>query len=67
MTLTRLDNLNECNISINTDYKGIIATSIEGEYALIAAAMKKKGDDNHTIAGKLKKIIIGAKKSRFAI
>lgn len=62
-----MDNLNDCNISINTDDKGIIATSIEGEYTLIAAAMKKKGDDNHTIAGKLKKIIIGAKKSRFAI
>ena len=62
-----LDNLNDCNISINTDDKGIIATSIEAEYALIAAAMKKNGADNNTIADNLKKIISGAKKSRFGI
>lgn len=62
-----LDNLNDCNISINTDDKGIIATSIEAEYALIAAAMKKNNVGDIEIANRLKQIITGAKKSRFGI
>ena len=62
-----LNNLNDCNISINTDDKGIIATSIEAEYALIAAAMKKNNVGDIEIANRLRRIIIGAKKSRFGI
>ena len=62
-----LDNLNDCNISINTDDKGIIATFIESEYALIAAAMKKNNVGDIEIANRLKQIITGAKKSRFGI
>ena len=49
------------------DDKGIIATSIEGEYALIAAAMAKGGIDEAVIRTKLDRVIEGAKKSRFSI
>ena len=59
--------LTQNNISINTDDKGIIATSIEGEYALIAAAMAKGGIDEAVIRTKLDRVIEGAKKSRFNI
>lgn len=59
--------LTQNNISINTDDKGIIATSIEGEYALIAAAMAKGGIDEAVIRTKLDRVIEGAKKSRFSI
>lgn len=55
------------NISINTDDKGIIATSIEGEYALIAAAMAKGRVSDADIRTKLDRVIEGAKKSRFSI
>ena len=55
------------NISINTYDKGIIATSIEGEYALIAAAMAQGGIDEAVIRTKLDRVIEGAKKSRFSI
>lgn len=55
------------NISINTDDKGIIATSKEGEYALIASAMAKGGIDEAVIRTKLDRVIEGAKKSRFSI
>ena len=59
--------LTQNNISINTDDKGIIATSIEGEYALIAAAMAKGGIADAVIRTKLDRAIEGAKKSRFSI
>jgi len=55
------------NISINTDDKGIIATSIEGEYALIAASMAKGRVSDADIRTKLDRVIEGAKKSRFSI
>lgn len=54
-------------ISDKADDKGIIATSIEGEYALIAAAMAKGGIDEAVIRTKLDRVIEGAKKSRFSI
>ena len=54
-------------ISDKADDKGIIATSIEGEYALIAAAMAKGGIADAVIRTKLDRAIEGAKKSRFSI
>ena len=61
------NHLTQNNISINTDDKGIIATSIEGEYALIAAAMAKGRVSDADIRMKLDRVIEGAKKSRFSI
>ena len=36
-------NLNDLSLSVNTDDKGIFATSLENEYSLIALSLKKKG------------------------
>lgn len=62
-----LDELQNGHVSVNTDDKGIIATSIEGEYALVAAALAKNGIPDNEIRRKLNTIIEGAKASRFSI
>ncbi len=54
-------------ISINTDDKGVMATSIEEEYMLMAASMAKRGVSEADIRAKLNKVIEGAKTSRFKI
>ena len=64
---TFLEQLPDNAISINTDDKGIIATSIENEYALIAAAMEKsrkyKGKTNVVI----ERVVKDARRSRFKV
>lgn len=64
---TFLEQLPDNAISINTDDKGIIATSIENEYALIAAAMEKsrkyKGKSNAVI----ERVVKDARRSRFKV
>lgn len=64
---TFLEQLPDNAISINTDDKGIIATSIENEYALIAAAMEKsrkyKGKTNAVI----ERVVKDARRSRFKV
>lgn len=64
---TFLEQLPDNAISINTDDKGIIATSIKNEYALIAAAMEKsrkyKGKTNAVI----ERVVKDARRSRFKV
>ena len=64
---TFLEQLPDNAISINTDDKGIIATSIENEYALISAAMEKsrkyKGKTNAVI----ERVVKDARRSRFKV
>lgn len=62
-----LDSMQDNPISINTDDKGVMATSIEGEYMLIAASMKKRGMTEAEIQAKLNRVIEDAKTSRFKI
>lgn len=54
-------------ISINTDDKGVMATSIEGEYTLMAASMAKRNVPDADIRAKLDRVIKDAKMSRFKI
>lgn len=54
-------------ISINTDDKGIISTSIENEYALISVAMKKNKKSNSEILNIMKRIQENAAKSKFKL
>ena len=54
-------------ISINTDDKGVISTSIENEYALIGMAMSKKRKYRSKINVVLNRIRNDAKKSRFEL
>ena len=46
--------LKDLSLSINTDDKGIFATSLENEYSLIALSLKKKGVSMEEIIKKLK-------------
>lgn len=62
-----LDSMPDNPISINTDDKGVMATSIEGEYMLMAASMAKRGVPEADIRAKLIKVIEDAKTSRFKI
>lgn len=62
-----LDSMPHTPISINTDDKGVMATSIEGEYMLMAASMAKRGVPVADIRAKLNKVIEDAKASRFKI
>ena len=54
-------------ISINTDDKGVISTSIENEYALIGMAMSKKRKYRSKIDVVLNRIRNDAEKSRFEL
>ena len=54
-------------ISINTDDKGIIATSIENEYALIATAMEKSRKYKGKIDAVMGRLVKDARKSRFNV
>ena len=54
-------------ISINTDDKGIIATSIENEFALIAAAMEKSRKFKRKADAVIERVIKDARKSRFNV
>lgn len=60
-----LEKLPDNSISINTDDKGIITTSIENEYALMAVAMHKKGYSKKDIKRKLQRVSKNATRSRF--
>ncbi len=65
--MTFLKELQDNNISINTDDKGIIATSIENEYALMMLAMKKKRRHSKEAKKLIDKAIEGAENSKFLI
>ena len=54
-------------VSINTDDKGIISTSIENEYALIAAAMEKNRKYKGMVDKVIGRVIKDARKSRFKV
>jgi len=61
-------NDSDISVSINTDDKGVFATSIEQEYALLAIAMKKKpGMDNDKILKILNQFNESSKNQRFVI
>ena len=60
-----MDKLPDNAISINTDDKGIIATSIENEYALIATAMEKSRKYKGKVDQVMTRVIKDARKSRF--
>ena len=64
---TFMEQLPDNAISINTDDKGIIATSVENEYALVSAVMEKsrkyKGKANEVI----ERVVKDARKSRFNV
>lgn len=60
-----LDRLPNNAVSVNTDDKGVMATSIEAEYALIAASMKKKKVTDAEIQARMDQIVKGAESSRF--
>lgn len=62
-----LGSLANNNISINTDDKGIIATSIENEYALIGAAMMKSRKYKGKYQEILRRIRQNAENSKFRI
>lgn len=62
---TFVDQLRDNAISINTDDKGVISTSIENEYALIGEAMKKEGHDTASIQIVMSRIRNDAAKSKF--
>lgn len=62
-----LDSMPDNPISINTDDKGVMATSIEGEYTLMAASMAKRNVPEADIRAKLDRVIKDAKVSRFKI
>lgn len=62
-----LEQLPDNAISINTDDKGIIATSIENEYALIAAAMEKSRKYRGKVDQVMTRVIKDARKSRFKV
>lgn len=62
-----LDSMPDNPISINTDDKGVMATSIEGEYTLMAASMAKRKVPEADIRAKLDRVVKDAKASRFKI
>lgn len=62
---TFVNQLEDNAISINTDDKGVISTSIENEYSLIGEAMKKKGHDTASIRNVMSRIRNDAAKSKF--
>lgn len=62
-----LDNFPNNAISINTDDKGVIATSIENEYALMGIAMSKSPNYKKQMSALLKRIHEDAKKSSFKV
>lgn len=64
---TFIEELPDNAISINTDDKGIISTSIENEYALIGMAMSKKRKYKTKVDAVLDRIRNDAKKSRFEL
>ena len=64
---TFMEKLPDNAISINTDDKGIIATSIENEYALIASAMEKSRKYKGKIDAVMARLVKDARKSRFNV
>ena len=62
-----LEKIPDNPISINTDDRGIIATSIENEYALIYAAMEKNRRYRGKTSSIMENIRISAKKNRFKV
>ncbi len=60
-----LEKLPRNAVSINTDDKGIIQTSIENEYAVMAAAMHKKGYSKSDIKSWMQRVSKDAQRSRF--
>ena len=63
--MTFLKEMPNNDISINTDDKGIIATSIENEYALMMLAMKKERRYTKDAKKFIDKAFEGAEKSKF--
>lgn len=64
---TFMEQLPDNAISINTDDKGIIATSIENEYTLIAAAMEKSRKYKRKADAVIERVVKDARKSRFNV
>ena len=65
-------NPHRLNVSINTDDKGIFATSLPNEYSLVAMALSKQKNqygrrkwNDEKIANYLHKIMIHSKEQRF--
>ena len=64
---TFVEMLPDNSISINTDDKGIIATSIENEYSLIAAAMEKSRKYKGKVDEVMMRMVKDASKSKFDV
>lgn len=60
-------NLNNNSVSINTDDKGIFATSLENEYSLIALSLKKNGKTMEQVKEFLQSIKDNASKNAFSL
>lgn len=54
-------------VSLNTDDKGIVSTSIENEYALMMLAMKKERRYSKEAEKYIRDVMIGAEKSKFGM
>ena len=55
----------KASISINTDIKGTVATSLVNEYSLMALALEKKGIEKTEIHQYLKKIMNASHTRKF--
>lgn len=62
-----MHSLKDMSLSINTDDKGIFATSLENEYSLIALSLKKKNTPMEEIINYLKMIKDNASQNAFSI
>ena len=66
LPIKKFCNIRDLSISINTDTKGIFATSLYEEYSLMAVSMQKDGMDmNNQIIPLMKRIASNAKKQLF--
>ena len=57
--------IDKASISINTDIKGTVATSLVNEYSLMALALEKKGIEKTEIHQYLKKIMNASHTRKF--
>lgn len=62
-----LDDQKEYKVSLNTDDKGIVSTSIENEYALMMLAMQKERRYSKEAKNYISNIMTDAEKSKFGL
>ena len=57
--------IDSASFSINTDIKGVIATNLETEYALVGLSLIKSGRDIREVQSYLRKVIDAGMTNRF--